>query len=352
MKNKIGILTFHYAFNYGGVMQAFALLSFLKLHGHDAYIIDRVRDNHGSFKVWIKRHIVDPIIGSRFIAFSNKYLCPKTKTISNSNDMRKLNLDDFAAIIVGSDQLWRSEFTEVGYNYFLDFVDDQTKKVAYAVSFGKPEWRAGKLSADKVKKYLKRFDLITVREVSGLDICKKGFSVDAKLVLDPTFLLAKVDYINLLNLKEQDNNYVLSYILEKNKEKCSFIDLASKFLGVSSKNMILSSSNFVSSGPSIPKWVENFYNAKFVITDSFHGTAFSIIFNKQFVILEPKDTQNVRFLSLLKLLGLLDRYVSSIDEAFVLLDKPIDYKLVNKKLSELQMESSFLLLNAIKDKVE
>lgn len=347
MKNKIGILTFHYAFNYGGVMQAFALLSFLKLNGYDAYIIDRVRDNQGSFKVWIKRNIVDPIIGLRFVDFSYKYLRPKTKKISNSNDMYKLNVDNFAAIIVGSDQLWRSEFTEVGYNYFLDFVDDHTKKIAYAVSFGKPEWRAGNLSTDKVKEHLKRFDLITVREISGIDICNKEFDVDAKLVLDPTLLLTNTDYIKLLNLKEQENNYVLSYILERNNEKCSFVDAASKFLGLSSKNMILSSSNFVSSGPSIPKWVENFYNAKFIVTDSFHGTAFSIIFNKQFVILEPKDTQNVRFLSLLKILGLLDRYVSSIDEAHSLLDKPINYGFVNKKLSELRIKSSSLLLNAI-----
>lgn len=347
MGNKVGILTFHYAFNYGGVMQAFALLSFLKLHGYDVYIIDRVRDNRGSFKVWVKRNIVDPIIGLRFVKFSNKYLCPKTKRISNSNDMHKLNSDNFAAIIVGSDQLWRSEFTEVGYNYFLDFVDGHTKKIAYAVSFGKPEWRAGRLAVDKVKECLKRFDLITVREDSGVDICKKKFDVEAKLVIDPTLLLANTEYVNLLNLKEQENNYVLSYILERGNEKCSFVDMASKFLGVSNKNMILSSSNFVSSGPAIPKWVENFYNAKFIVTDSFHGTAFSIIFNKQFVILEPKDTQNVRFLSLLKQLGLLDRYVSSIDEACKLLDKPINYELVNKKLSELRMESSSILLKEI-----
>lgn len=347
MKSKVGILTFHYAFNYGGVMQAFALLSFLKLHGYDAYIIDRVRDNKDSFKVWIKRNVIDTIIGYRFINFSNKFLVPKTNKISNGNGMYGLNLENFNSIIVGSDQLWRSEFTEVGYNYFLDFVDDNTKKIAYAVSFGKPEWRAGNLSADKVEACLKRFDLITVREDSGIDICKKKFHVDAKLVIDPTLLLANTEYIKLLNLKVQEENYVLSYILERNDDKCSFVHIASKFFGISKRNMILSSSNFVSPGPSIPKWVENFYNAKFIVTDSFHGTAFSIIFNKQFVILEPKDTQNVRFLSLLKLLGLLDRYVNTIDEAYSLLDKPINYKSVNEKLSELRLESSSLLLNAI-----
>ena len=363
---KIGILTLPLRGNYGGVIQAYALQTFLKKNGIDAYLVDRIWDrakNEGLLHK-IQRIVFHKLIWRRVIEFSYKTIQPRTNLVSSQDDMRVLGNMDFDAFVVGSDQVWRVEFTGgVKNNYFLDFVaKDDVKRVAYAASFGTGEWAGSKEHTRQIKALLQRFKAVSVREKSGVALCQDLFGVSAEHVLDPTLLLDANDYQSLITAeyKNKLKSTLITYVLDKNPKERTLINEIAKTKGLRIKSINVKKDpnglrnripidfyNYIY--PSMYQWLRGFRDAEFIITDSFHGTVFSIIFQKQFIVLGNEHRGLARFLSLLDALGLSDRLVTTQnrDQIIKIVNKRIVYSEVDKLLEIERGKSKRFLIEAL-----
>lgn len=211
---KIGILTQHFLLNYGGIIQNFALQQVLLKLGHEPLTFEhdtcysRTRWFLRSAKHVLKSHSLKGLpvyptyqgrIGNKnFIKFVLKNIRSVTVNDFTPDLTQKYGLD---AYVVGSDQVWRPAFNlgpRLG-NMFLNFADDKVKKFSYAASFGCKVWEYTKEQEKTCSKLARRFDAISVREASAVDLCKNHFGIDATLVLDPTLLLNKEDYEKVCN---------------------------------------------------------------------------------------------------------------------------------------------------------
>jgi len=202
---------------------------------------------------------------------------------------------------------------------------------------------------------LRDFDAISVRETSGVSILKDEYNFECTHSLDPTMLLSVEEYISLFKLKiEQDTSFVFAYILDEHKSKQEIITIAETTLEI--ENRIVSGEEVtkrnwnridMNKRVTVEQWIQNFYNADFVVTDSFHGTIFSIMFNKPFIAIGNEQRGYSRFKSLLNDFGLSDRLIRRGDRVSrKLILKPIDYNLVNKKLiQQRSVSSKFLISN-------
>src|SRR5690606_38399089 len=275
--------------------------------------------------------------------------------IENTTDLKKhFNKNDFDAVIVGSDQTWRPKYSPNIYNYYLDFLKDnnQIKKLAYASSFGTAEWEYTEEQTKIVKQLVKQFHAISVREAAGVDLCREKLGVEAVHLLDPTLLLTAEDYSELIN-QPKANKELFTYVLDESQEKQDFIQFIGKELKL--KQHTNQAQKFDAKVkrpleeliiPPLEGWLQGFRDAEFVITDSFHGTVFSIINKKPFISIVNKERGASRFESILSKLGLEDRMVYDVN-AFdpSLLHKNIDYEAVHQKLNALKEKS----LNFLKD---
>lgn len=342
-KNVDGaILTLTGYFNYGNIIQRFALQEFLRQQGR-MFV-----------SYW------HPPLGTED---SDSYRLRNTTEFVEEHIVRKSfdPKDNFPTYIVGSDQVWRnwsyeSETTELGY-YFLDFTKNlKTKRIAYAASIGQDTVRDALISKEFVeyaKPLVKKFDAISMRESSGVESLQDTWGVKAQQVLDPTMLLTADDYNRLI----QDSLYKLNpikpvfcYILIVNDEKTKVIERIAHDIKKEVDKFYLDQLKVL---PPVEQWLKGFRDAELVITDSFHGMVFSIINNTPFVVLESGPGGVSRITSLLHQLGLEDRFITA-NEANTFdmtMLKPIDWERVNKKLIELRAASSSWLLNALKTEV-
>lgn len=338
---KIGIITFHWATNYGAILQAYALKTYLTNLGHEVCIIN-YRPN--KYKITFLScfftprvnlylsHIKEYIKEQKLERFRKKYLNETVLYKSAANLKKSPPLLD--VFIAGSDQVWNPYFTQEGEGgpttaYFLDFGNKNVKRIGYAVSFGCEVYPA---TAEVIaKKYMENFQGISVRENSGLKIVKNlGFN-NPIILLDPTLLL-KRDAYNFENYKLLNKEkYVLVYILRnENKNFKSIISHLSKDCKVMAINKSLNPE-------SIEMWIEKIRNSSFVITNSFHGMVFSLIFHVPFVITLTRGVgMNDRFYSLLSKLNLQNRivYGDKTDNLQVLLEEEIDWQYIDTKLSK------------------
>jgi len=372
MKKKIAILTQPLGGNYGGLIQNYALQTLLKEMDFDPITINRTGKTYSSFREKlgiIKNETFNKLKGSYIYNYSSKekeYINQHlikfvsnnidiTKSITDTQSLRnEFDKQSFYAVIIGSDQTWRPKYSPNIYNYFLDFLnnDDQDlRRIAYASSFGTDEWEFTDEEHKVCKELIKNFDAVSVREDSAVNICKNKFDFDAVHVLDPTLLIDKKYYLSLFkNLEIESKSGIFNYQLDNNESKYKFVDHLSKKMNLKVFNInggTTKIKNVIK--PSVENWLKSFYDADFVVTDSFHGTIFSIIFNKPFYAIQNKERGSSRFLSLLQLFDLEDRLVTDVT-SFNLenFNKEIDYEIVNKKLSLLRMESiSFLKTNLL-----
>lgn len=349
---KVGIITRHAVANYGSILQAYATQRAIEKIGHQSEIINYIRkDEHGfrisstmlkRNKTWnsnmVKRIIYlvlqTPIYASTFYAFrrfARSFVKESAKEYSTSEDLAaNVDMDVYCT---GSDQVWgmigNDEYDE---NYFLSFVPEQKKCIAYAASFGK-ETLSDELMTN-LPRLIGKYTHIGVRENSAKEIIEHiGF--ESTQVLDPTLLLTKEDWESVIKGKVNSEGYVLTYQLHENKNIEKY---AEKFAKKANKKLIRISVSLLyaaKSGelafmPSPEEFLELFKKADFVITDSFHATVFSIIFEKNFIDVLPLGT-GTRITSLLELLGLKDRVVSDFTD-FSLMYNQIDYTPVNQKL--------------------
>lgn len=353
---KVGILTFHWANNYGAVLQAYALLSKLKELGHDAYIIDRRMIYKGILRKLYHKFSYEHFFSWRkFWKCTDIFLKPKTRAYMSHDDLvTNFKNENFDAVIVGSDQVWRWKL--IGLNYFLDFITDhKTKRYSYAASFGLDEWHGTEDDRKTISELLKQFNRIFVREETGVKICQDTFKVDAKLVLDPTLLHTAEFYERMLlkNYNRQSSGKVVSYILGKNK-KPQVVEIANWAKSINLKHnelfwttiehpSLIGKSTFHLTHVTPIEWLNEIRNAEYVITNSFHATVFSILFQKQFVVLAHEGGGNNRIETLFNALGICGRIAYSVDEAKSLINNKIDYSaIVEKHNNSINMSMEFL----------
>lgn len=376
---KIGILTLPQKTNYGGLLQAFALQKVLRDMGHEVVTINRY------MKLKKRPFIVQLIsylkrLASRFIfrkevttAWNPSmpqevYTIISRKTQSFQLRNTKMTrvvfpeqlgaLDEeyqFNAYVVGSDQVWLEKYCP---NSFLDFVRrTNVKKVAYAASAGKQSVFDYPEKVALCKPLANGFDAISVREDYLVGKCKEQFGIDAKWVLDPTMLLSPSDYLDVVEEDDNKTPIVFSYILDKNRQTESITDIVAKELNLpvvqgnveleykKIKNIDLEKCTF----PSVDSWINGINRAKFVITDSFHGTVFAILFNKQFVSIANNGRGYERFRSLLSMFHLENRLILSFDDKRVneLMTSFVDYSEVNSILFKYRSDSLLFLKDSL-----
>lgn len=345
---KVGILTYHDANNYGAVLQAYALLAKLKELGHNVYVIDRVRTFKG-WRYWYHGYSYKHHFSwCRFKEFCKYKLSPKTSMYKTTELIKKdfpnLHLN---AVVVGSDQVWRDTF--MGHNFFLDFVSGDCKRISYAASFGLSEWTNSGPFTLKAKRLLQKFDKISVREKTGVDICKNVFGVNAELVLDPTLLWNADFYIQTLLRNEgnaRENAVVASYILGKNKDQQLAVQTFAKKEKLKNVNL-LDVKSFFKGHYTVEEWLQQIRAAQYVITNSFHATVFCILFHKHFVVLDNKSGGSDRIITLLEAVGLRSLLIETSEDLLATLNIPIDYEKVDKKIAELRMNSLNFLKSAL-----
>ena len=246
---------------------------------------------------------------------------------------------------MGSDQVWNPNITkDFGIEaFFLDFVPDNKRKIAYAASFGESDWIPTK--QDKhIKGLLQRFDRISVRELTGINICKDTFGItDVNVVVDPVFLLD--NYASILgNVKKQKDNIVCYPLCTNDTIKTVFNEASTDLhlLPISFAKSIGGNGINVKLFSSIQYWLRRINQASMVVTNSFHCMAFCIIFRKNFIVTPPHKGRESRIVSMLEQLGIPDRYVQSIEDyrhrKFDLYND-IDYVEVSARLNVLRMKA-------------
>ena len=372
---KIGILTHPLGTNYGCLMQNYALQKVLKDMGNEVFTINiKNKFSYSYFferiliyiiKVFLcKKNVRFPLTYKqiKFIRqntdrFINKYISTTEPLIwVKKRIIRKYN---FEAYIVGSDQVWHPGAFRKIEDMFFDFLKDyNVKKISYAASFAVDEWLFTSKQTAVCSSLIKDFDAVSVREDSGVELCNKFLNVKAEHVLDPTMLLSKDDYIALLpsvNNLDSSNNQLTVYMLDQTDKKKKIIDTIARQLNleirlinnIDTENMLLDYKKRVA--PPVENWIEGFRKADFVVTDSFHGTVFSLIFNKQFIAIGNKKRGITRFQSLLRPLGLENRIlVEESLEFSEIIKNNINYKIVNHKVDELKDYSYNFLITSLK----
>lgn len=338
---RIGILTQPLHNNYGGLLQNFALQKVMIELGHEVFTIniDYKKQSLLRRSASLLKRLFLKLSGKNIRVFNIKPTLQETKIISqyttsfikrNINTTKLLNQKvnqeslkeyDFEAYIVGSDQVWRPRYSPQQSTFFLDFLEENNKivKISYAASFGVSELEFNVKQTAYFGKLLRLFNAVSVREDTAVGLCKKHFDVEALHHLDPTMLLDKEVYTTIVKKENVDPSpgNLFTYILDKSTMKTNVVEcISNKFKFKEFSVMPIRS--FTEPGkrnindcvfPPVEKWLRGFIDAEFVVTDSFHGTVFAILFNKPFISIANKDRGLTRFTSLLRLFQLEDRLV-------------------------------------------
>ncbi|QDF29516.1 polysaccharide pyruvyl transferase family protein [Halarcobacter anaerophilus] len=368
---KIAILTMTFNNNYGGYLQAYALMQILKKLGHEPkllFVQPKNNDCITFLKKYFKKFILSyittkwknerykQIIEKNTKYFSENYIVPKTEPIYSVSDFKKYK-NQFDAYIVGSDQVWRPTMYKYINQAFLDFVENpKAILLSYAASFGLEKWEYTNEQTKKFKKDISKFKSISVREDSGVILCKENFEVKALHVLDPTMLLEIEDYRKIVKQENEPNfkGGLLSYFLDNDEEKQYLENIVASKFGLKSYNVNVKSNKSNAKleeqiYPTVTSWIKGFDDAKYVVTDSFHGCVFSILFNKPFLVYGNKKRGMARFNSLLKMFELEDRLVlKSEDINEKIIQENINWVKVNKILDNYKNISKNFLIDNLK----
>ena len=379
---KIGIITQPLRANYGGLLQNYALQKVLKNRGYEVEtlnwgytsrfrqflsesfrkILSTVTPIQNASALYEPSRKERALISSNTDRFIDKYI-HRTIPLTCASDFIKVSRrNKYDVYIVGSDQVWRPCYNIYLDAMFLNFVtEENVKRISYAASFGTDLWEYNDIETKKCALLAQKFDLITVREESGVDMCKRHLGVNASCVLDPTLLLCKEDYIKLIKEeKEQESSGSLFYyILDPSSSKidivkfiadrCSLVPfkVLPDYCGKNISKEHIKADTDQCIFPSVTSWLRAFMDAKMIVVDSFHGMVFSIIFNKPFWVIGNKERGMSRFTSLLSMLELSDRMLDYSDLGSIDLLKEIDWNRVNNILAVKRKYSLNLLFGAL-----
>lgn len=325
---KVNIVTIHFGTNHGSVLQAYALSNYLKSIGYDAKIIDYVPERYKIWNSMIKskgnKYPLPVLLAYYPLAFLKSIRVRKiferflknnlnlTKRYSSNSDLIK-NPPKADIYVTGSDQVWNNDYNgNDDFTYFLNFVPENSKKIAYAASFGKEEI-TGEEYFNSIIPMLKNFDSISVRESTAKEILEE-MDIDSTHVVDPVFLLSKKDWERFSVDRHTQKKYILVYVMDGlYQELLEYAELLKKQTGY--EIVVLSFKKikdkridrcYYLSNPK--EFVGLVKNSDVIVTNSFHGTAFSILFQKKFVTI-GKEKYNSRMMSLLKKLSLMKHFI-------------------------------------------
>ena len=350
---KIKTITCHDVYNHGASLQAYALQTYLSSLGHDVEIIDYKPDylsNH--YNLWsVSNPVFDKLIVKqlyllaklpgrlfalrrkrKFDEFSQKYLRLTSKQY-HSNEELKTNPPRVDVFIAGSDQIWNTLFRN-GRDaaFYLDFAPKGAKRVAYAASFA---------TKDVVEEYkpfvcemLQGFDSISLRERISLPLLESLGRNDGVAVSDPVFLLSKEQWNNILPTFSTEEKYLLVYDTENSKKLKDIAQSIAKERKLKIFNISGSRKSYVDKdlwASSPIDFVQLIRDAEYVISNSFHATAFSLIFHREFCVVNRSEAINERMLSLLEQYGLQERLITDIAKGLL---SSIDYSKVQPKIEQ------------------
>lgn len=363
---KIGIYSLPFHSNYGGILQSYALETILKQMGHETYVFNQSWLDHIGKKDKLKRvmfkvynlfasekRFADRDALNLSISELKRFWSTHITNLVNFNDYCEIKEYNLDAIVVGSDQIWRKGYCKDTREYFLGFTNGWCiKRIAYAASFGVSEWQFDKAETKDLIQLISQFNAVSVRESDGVCLCKKYLNVNSELVLDPTFLLKKGNYICLRNrVNKPEGKRLVSFMLHPSKEKKKMVCYVSNILDARVVDIDIpmkeKGNSYVTPYSSIETWLTEFMDADYVITDSFHGMAFSINFNIPFVTLGNIQGGQARFTSLLKLFDLEKRMTTSEEMIISLLKEQMDWTTVNQKLDNLRSRSMAFLKSVL-----
>lgn len=363
---RIRTITCHDVYNFGASLQAFALQTYLQSLGHDVAIIDYKPDYlSGHYKLWAYHKGVDyPIVKQlyllaklpgrllslrtkrKFDTFTKKHL-RLTRRYNSYEELRD-NPPEADCYIAGSDQIWNTLFKN-GRDpaFYLDFGQGKVKRISYAASFATScideRYRVF------VSRELKRFDKVSIRESVSLPLLESLGRSDGCAVCDPVFLLPRSLWENFLPVGRNNNHhYILVYYTENSDEMQEIAKMMSKKTGWKIYNIGLHKQRVINNSIVVDpfEFVDLIRDAEFVISNSFHATAFSVIFKKRFCVVKRSEDINERMVSFLEDCGVSQRMVNKYYDG--ILELP-DYSQINIRLEKIVATSMEWLDNAINE---
>lgn len=370
---KICILTQPLHSNYGGLLQAFALQTILKRMGHRVWTVDWAHDL--SYWRWalgccrtlilrvMKRNVPFPVLPYRvkyMRRYTDRFIFSNITTTvpMHSISTRKLNPYEFDAYVVGSDQVWRLAYNAHIEWMYLSFVKDaHVRRLAYAASIGIEHWDYPEPLTKLCAALAQRFDGISVREKEAVALVQDNLGMSSQYVLDPTLLLDADDYAQLLSLPViRSGRSIAIYILDMNVQISTMLEslceqMQCELHVIGNPKAQDTTCNYKErQSPPVEDWINGIRSAEYVVTDSFHGTVFSILFHKSFICLGNERRGMSRFTSLLEMAGLTARLVNTsylnVESIASLLHEEIDWMAVDARKKVMQQISvSFLKSN-------
>lgn len=350
----VQILTHPIIGNYGGILQNYALSLCLtnigvynNLQMRESNLVNRYKSNRSLY--WkcrvisfLKRYLkfnynvsvfeLEKVGKAFYLLFGDKQVQKKSEFVDSGR----------IPVVVGSDQVWRKMYvdTEGGICfYFLHLLTSEIRaqSISYAASFGSDEWEGSPEETEECGRLLREFKAVSVREHSGVKICKDVFGVDAVQMPDPTLLLHPEDYGKIIDSEKTwlpEGKYVAAYVLDETAGKAELLQNSAKSVDMQLQHLMphADAKKGRDRFPiSVPQWLRLIRDCEYFITDSFHGCVFAIIFNKPFVCLGNEGRGNARFDTLLGTFGLEDRMITDATPEKVLkvLNTPIDWARVN-----------------------
>lgn len=352
-KRDTGVATLWFSCNYGAILTSYALYRVLEEMGKRPVLLDYA-----------------PLMGPKgkgapgdsiSVSFMRRHGICCTEPLERDDDFNALN-DRLDTFVIGSDQVWRWLYTKrYGYAFFLDYVRGERRKVAFASSFGIDRDERPEESLAKARQYLQAFDAVSARERSGVDILRDAYGVEGECVLDPVFLCGREAYDRLtVQLPQEEEPYILSYVLEPKSEIHRHIAALAKERGLKVVNIVDAQRDAakwascfecgeVAADVTPERWLHYIRHCGFFVTDSFHGVCYALIYNRPFVCVAPPKRGLTRFESILSTVGLRrcllppDCGEAEWQEAL----RPIDWEAANTVLSSERERSTQWLRTAL-----
>ena len=289
-ENNVAVMNFWYVPNRGAILTNYALNEYLNDIGYRAITVN------------YNRIIEDPQFRNNIAdRFAKKYI-KTTEYCPDYTSLKRLNTK-IKTFIVGSDQVFRN-WCVGSHNdkFFLNWVGEDAKKIACSASFGYPFFDGDNYSKIIMNKYLNRFDAISTREGSGVDILKNDYNIEATQIIDPVFYIGKEKYEKLIETSDKkETNFIAYYIMWNTPQKTEAINFAKEKLGIKTVD--------IKNDPNLEDWLARIKNCNLLITDSFHGTCFATMFKKNFISISPQidGTLDDRIVYLLDMLRMENR---------------------------------------------
>ncbi len=374
---KIGIMTINSAYNYGCVLQAWALQKYLENEGHQVSIINyRIPEIDNTYRLFREkqRFSIAPINNvynylrhvkfnltqaprirkaAKFEHFINEVM-NTTQVFSSFRELVEGKAGkDYDVLITGSDQVWNGTITKgLKPAYFLDFDHSGKRKISYAASIGKKEL----MNAEKefFKNYLAEYESIAVRENSAAELLAPLVKKPVEVVLDPTLLLDREDFDTLKQPSKYQKPYIFVHVIGKDARLRKIVTILSEQTGLPivqnrmKKQFPDELGRFSDAGPE--EFIGLIEGAQLVITNSFHATVFAVIYEKNFITI-PHELYPERMENLLKELSMENHLIASVEELpGSVAELQPDYTAVKKKLKKRQQESREYLKRAVNGK--